>query len=339
MQSQEISFSIVVPTYNSKKTIENCINKIKNSIDFFYNKNKNIKYELIVIDDGSIDKTLSCIPNFDFIKKNSLKKNRGVGYIRNLGARLSRYTYIYYVDSDILINDDTLWVLHHTLLLDNKFGTVGAIQKVVNHNNKDWGSDFVCLKTCYGFEKVEKKIEFTAIHSECCIISKNFLKTVGGWKYYSSAGGEEFELGHRIIDQNKKVMLTNETFYTTYYDGLKSRFFKVVDRTEKYVGIFLKRKKFEPKGAFATLNQSFSTFITLNIILLLILSLKFSLVVFIAILLLYFIQIIIELDFLFFSKKYFGLKIIPLCLFGIQIINLAIILGTLKFILKKVFKF
>ena len=37
--------------------------------------------------------------------------------------------------------------------LDNKFGTVGAIQKVVNHNNKDWGSDFVCLKTCYGFDK------------------------------------------------------------------------------------------------------------------------------------------------------------------------------------------
>ena len=76
----------------------------------------------------------------------------------------------------------------------------------------------MCTKSCYGFENEPEFIEFSAIHSECCIVNKIFLRKIGGWNYYSKAGGEEFELGHRIVANGKKNYLTKRTRYSTYYE-------------------------------------------------------------------------------------------------------------------------
>jgi len=51
--------------------------------------------------------------------------------------------------------------------------------------------------------------------------------------------------------------------------------------------------------------------------------------------LLFFIQIIIEFKFMVFAYKYFGLKMLFFSLFGIQVINTGIILGAAFFILGK----
>jgi len=56
-----MKFSVIIPSFNSKKTIEECIKSILNQ---HYSK-KN--YEVIVIDDGSTDNSL------DLIKKYSVK--------------------------------------------------------------------------------------------------------------------------------------------------------------------------------------------------------------------------------------------------------------------------
>ena len=55
------SYSIIVPTYNSESSIKLCLNKI-------IQEEKNLKYEIIIVDDASSDRTEKIISNFK--KKN-----------------------------------------------------------------------------------------------------------------------------------------------------------------------------------------------------------------------------------------------------------------------------
>ena len=86
-------------------------------------------------------------------------------------------------------------------------------------------------------------------------------------------------------------------------------------------------------------SQAFSSFLTLIIFSLIVLNFFYyhrliNLLLTIGIIT----QFIIEYKFLIFAKKYFGLKMLIFSLFGIQVINLGIILGAFKFCIKKIIK-
>jgi len=113
-------FSVVIPTYNRKNNLKNVLDK------FFKQDYPKSKYEIIVIDDGSKDNTLTMVKklkpicNFKYFywprKKIPLKKefrNLGkfynrVGPARNIGIDNSKGKIILFNDSDILVEKDCL---------------------------------------------------------------------------------------------------------------------------------------------------------------------------------------------------------------------------------------
>ena len=321
--------SIIVPTYNSQETIEECLINI-------LEESKSFDSEIIVVDDNSKDKTIEIIKKFKLIKLIELEKNEGVGNARNIGADNAKYEILCFIDSDLIITKNSIINLVKKLNQNKDIGSVSAIQKVINLNTKDWSSNFVCLKSCYGFEHVEKEAEFSVCASEFCVMSKEILKQVGGWKSLRNAGGEEFDLGHKINQLNKKNYKIIDASYKTFYADLYTRFKKIIDRTEKYIHLFLKKRKFDTKGSFATLNQFFSSLLTLMIIILTLFSFILNKsVLILGLSTLFVVQIIIEFNFLIFAKKHYGLKMIFFSLFGIQVINLGIIFGAAYFIFRK----
>jgi len=88
--------SIIVTTYNSQDTIERClesaINQTINSI------------ELIIVDDGSTDSTVSIIngyiEKYNFIKLLINKINKGPGYAKNKGLSVAVGEFVGFLDSD-----------------------------------------------------------------------------------------------------------------------------------------------------------------------------------------------------------------------------------------------
>ena len=125
----DYSTSIIVPTYNSESTIEECLQNI-------CNESKNFKSEIIVIDDFSKDKTLEILETFKTIKLIKLKKNNGVGYVRNLGAKLAKYRTLCYIDSDLVISKNSILNLVKKLYENKETGSVSAIQEISNLNLK-----------------------------------------------------------------------------------------------------------------------------------------------------------------------------------------------------------
>ncbi len=319
-------FSIIVPAYNPGKKIIHCLKSIEKSINYFSNKSDLI-YEVLVINDGGDEIDLKFNHNIKNLKQIKLKKNRGVGFTRQQGANISQYHNLFFIDSDLVIKKNTLYVLSRDFESLENIGSIGPIQNYKNLN-KEYTSDFVCAKSCYGYENVKEYVEFSAIRSECCLINKNFLNLVGGWGFFPNAGGEEFDLGHRIMKKGKINYLTKNTSYSTYWDNITTRCKNVLLRTSNYLPVFLSRKKFESSGGFATLTQALSAFITLLIIF----SLFFSnhLIQLKEILIfLFLLNIILELNFLRFTLKYFKKRKIYLYIIGIFLINISIISGFL----------
>ena len=97
--------SIIVPAYNAEKYIKICLESLVNQTK------KEI--EIIVVNDGSTDKTEKIIKSFkdDRIKyyKNT---NHGIGYTRNFGIDKSNSDYIMFVDSDDYLRKDACDILY-----------------------------------------------------------------------------------------------------------------------------------------------------------------------------------------------------------------------------------
>ena len=91
--------SIVIPTLNE----EQCIKK---TLDIVSSVFKKIKYQIIIVDDQSKDRTPLIVKNHKS-KKNILlisnKKLKGLGYALNLGFVNSKYSYVMFLDADLSI--------------------------------------------------------------------------------------------------------------------------------------------------------------------------------------------------------------------------------------------
>lgn len=93
--------SVIIPAYNVEKYIERCINSVLNQ------QLKNI--EIIVIDDGSKDKTSEiCLKICENNKNIVYKKveNGGCSAARNLGISIAKGKYIAFLDSDDWVDSD-----------------------------------------------------------------------------------------------------------------------------------------------------------------------------------------------------------------------------------------
>lgn len=91
-----IYLSIVIPCFNEQKRIPKTISKISS-----YLKSKDFNYEIIVIDDGSSDGTLSSISDFADVIILKNEKNMGKGYSIRRGVLEAKGEYILFSDADL----------------------------------------------------------------------------------------------------------------------------------------------------------------------------------------------------------------------------------------------
>lgn len=100
-----MKLSIVIPVYNVEKYIEKCLlSCIKQDISCN-------DYEIIVVNDGSLDKSLEIAKRIAKTEKNITivsQRNGGLSAARNRGMSLAKGEYIWFVDSDDWIEDNCL---------------------------------------------------------------------------------------------------------------------------------------------------------------------------------------------------------------------------------------
>lgn len=93
--SKEVS--IIIVNYNTKELLKNCISSI-------LEHTKDISYEIIVSDNGSVDGSIEMLQNeFPQVRLLQNNANLGFGKANNVAARIAEGKYIFYLNSDTIL--------------------------------------------------------------------------------------------------------------------------------------------------------------------------------------------------------------------------------------------
>jgi glycosyltransferase involved in cell wall biosynthesis len=225
--------SIIIPVFNEEKTIIQILKKItKNSTD-------KVKYEIIVIDDGSTDQTKKLLED----NKNLYNKllvndyNKGKGYSVKRGIESSSGSHIIFQDADLEYNPADYKKFEKIFLEFDADGIIGSrfvysdytrshniLNKIGNHIltlffNLLYNTTFTDIYSCYFAFKKEKinvnllKSEGFEQHAEIlCQVIKN------GNKFYEVP----ISYNGRNVSEGKKIKAHH--FFLVLYQIFKQRF-------------------------------------------------------------------------------------------------------------------
>lgn len=184
----EAEISIIIPVYNGENHIEKCIAEIM--------KQTYKKFEVIVINDGSVDNTKQVLDKLALTDKRLKivhKENTGVSDTRNLGIKMSNGKYIMFLDSDDTLKLNALELLHKHIEQksnidiiifgfevfgsNNRFNDTSVLKNLCNNNyskNKIIESILLTKDNIYGYI-------WRAVYSKD-LLTKNNIKFPEGIK-------------------------------------------------------------------------------------------------------------------------------------------------------------
>lgn len=131
-----MKISIIIPTYNEEKVIKNCLESL------FAQAFKD--FEIIVIDDGSTDKTFDALSQLKTnkpLRGENLKlkilrqQHKGPGQARNLGAKHTKGEILVFVDADMTFDKNFLENLIKPIIAGKAKGTFSKYEYVSNWDN------------------------------------------------------------------------------------------------------------------------------------------------------------------------------------------------------------
>lgn len=137
----KVKLSIIIPAYNSEATIVELLDRIEKL------KIKEIKKEVIVVDDGSKDDTFSIIKKRRGIRVYQHKKNKGKGSAVKTGLENSTGQILFLLDADLEYDPDEIPILIKPII-EKKTEVVFSSRRM-NKNNLyssrlyKWGGAFV----------------------------------------------------------------------------------------------------------------------------------------------------------------------------------------------------
>ena len=206
------TISIIIPMYNARVYIKECIENITNS--------ENKDYEVIIVDDCSDDDSVKIARQMG-CRLISLNLPQGPGAARNAGAKVATGEILFFIDSDIFIAKNTLTLIRESF---EKFadisGVVGIYSLENGHHNA--ASRY---KNLYVHYEAQSKPDFiSTFRSSVFAIKKRRFQELGGfdaslgrlpcedWEFSIKASnrGLKFHLNRKMtVRHAKKINLLN----------------------------------------------------------------------------------------------------------------------------------
>jgi len=238
--------SVIIPCYNDAKNLGILLNSI------FNNTFRN--FEVIVVDDASPDPEVRKVAEKYNVRYIRHEKNKCVAATRNTGAKNAKADILVFLDSDVVIERDTLQRFADAY----KNPEVKYYQAINSKKpaNKGFGPELLALRWHFLTYKLEK----SSVHSlYFSILKKVFLEHNGFDERFKGLGAEEFELGQRL--EKDVELITDKSLQLKHnFQKVIPRAKSLLKRTARYSLMFLFRtKKFESETG--TPNEVLSAFV------------------------------------------------------------------------------
>lgn len=198
-----MKLSIIIPAYNVEQYIEKCLNSCLEQ-DIPTNE-----YEIIVVNDGSLDASLA-IANRIATTTNNItvvsQENGGLSAARNTGLSLAKGEYVWFIDSDDWIESNCLGSL--TLLMNGVDVVAISFSRVWSNNNKRILN--VYTETANTGKELLKKSFFQP--APFYIMRKEFLNA-NNLMFMKGVFHEDMEFTPRMIYLADKINTTQKCIY------------------------------------------------------------------------------------------------------------------------------
>ena len=184
-----IDLSIIIPVYNVE-------NYLRRGLDSILLQPSSITYEILLIDDGSSDKSGAICDEYQSNFPNvfvSHIENNGVAEARNLGISLSKGNYLYFMDPDDFLSDN-------------------FFDKISSNLKQKWDV------LCFGYNEIKENRNTVLscrphFYTHCGLLGKNefrnefieLFKTDMMYNVWSRIYNKTFILKHDIRFPNKQI--------------------------------------------------------------------------------------------------------------------------------------
>lgn len=195
--------SIVVPVRNGASTIDAALTAIRAS------RLSREDYELIVVDDGSSDRSATIAARHADMVVRLSGRRAGSAYARNRGAELARGDVVAFVDQDVIVRPETLTGMLATLANQPGLDAVSA-----SHDDSPGASNFVSQYWNLLLNFGEQRYAGVGAHfgSACGAVRRSVLMSAGmydEWRF-ETGGLESLELGQRLHRGGRVLLLSQE---------------------------------------------------------------------------------------------------------------------------------
>ena len=232
--SSDYLVSIIIPAYNEEKYIAGCLQSIVN-----VNDKRPYDMEIIVIDNGSTDKTAVIASKFTDRVYTSDKEN--VSTARNYGASLAKGDLFVFLDADVRLTDQ--WGIALTQNINN------IINKAILTGARYFVRDDPSWLEANWFEPLSKKpVDY--INGGNILLSRKSFSQIGGFDELLETG-EDYEFSVRAKKNNVDVVLNPQ--FVVMHDGYPSN-----------IKDFVRREIWHGKGDFLNLKTFFKSKVAIS---------------------------------------------------------------------------
>lgn len=207
--------SIIILTYNNLDYTKQCIESIRTYTD------RNT-YELIIIDNNSVDDTKDWLLKQDDIRVILNKENLGFPRGCNQGIELAKGDNILLLNNDVIVTENWLSNLVNSLYSDKRIGAVGPVTNSaayytaipVEYSNLNEMHNFAQDFNKSNFEKWEERLKLIGY---CMLIKREVVDKIGLLDERFTPGNfEDDDYSVRIRQAGYKLLLCKDTFIHHY---------------------------------------------------------------------------------------------------------------------------
>lgn len=238
-----LGISIIIPVYNGESTLEECLQAL-----FFQEDIVRSQYEVIVVDDGSTDRTEIISKRFDVVYK-KLSSNQGRIVARETGAKLAQFEKLLFIDSRVIASANLVVT---ALEYEKDICYAGDLGEDEGEQ-RDIDKLFFILRTHYYkpyYPQRERIVELTQDNfyklpkgTTCLLIPKDvFLKSLPEVK--GKTVNDDTKIFHHILFNQQKNVYRSKDLKVRYLQRDVSENFSkwLIGRGTLYTSFYFKKK-------------------------------------------------------------------------------------------------
>ncbi|HVP22030.1 MAG TPA: glycosyltransferase [Anaerolineaceae bacterium] len=206
--------SVIIPAYNAEKTLPDCLEALKNQ--------SLIPQEIIVVDDGSTDRTAQVAKGFNVIVIS--QPNQGPAAARNAGIAQSCGDILLFTDSDCI--PDAFWVERMVVAFTNP--VVDGVKGVYRTHQSEVAARLVQMEFEDRYRLLSRSGWIDFVDGHAAAFRREAVLQIGGFDpAFPEANNEDVDFSYRLAAAGKRMVFRPDAIVYHRHPDSFWKYFKV----------------------------------------------------------------------------------------------------------------